>query len=239
MNLLLIDPKISTCDILIKKLFPLGVTVFQRPDISCGLEHVAQGNYNLLLVDIDAAPRESLLFLTEAGKLPVKPVRMVLSSITDKNLITALVKSGIAAYFLKPFSEEKAIPKIMDIIGRMGSGAELRKYYRVTPGQEEETRVFLRLVGNPRLISGTLLNISAGGLAVSAHEELSDEAMKPGDFIQKIQFKLDNQDLGLSGKVVFKKANVFAISFQKCSEADLFVVSKYIFRKISEAPEHH
>ena len=184
MNILLVDARKSTCDILIKKLFPMGITVYQLPDISRVLEFIGENSIQLLIMDIDQDPKESLKLLNTIGKLPIKPVRTIISSITDKNLIMMLVKSGIAGYFLKPFSEDKGFPKLLDILKKIDKFSAQRKYFRVNPGPDEETRVFLRLTDNPKLISGTLLNISSGGLAINCNEDLADEDMKDGDFIQ-------------------------------------------------------
>jgi len=236
MNLLLIDAKKNIRDLLIKKLFPMGITLYHisSMEIEKVLHFISDNQIKLLILDLDLGPKEGLQLLLTIGTLPIKPIRTIISSLTDKKIIMPLISCGIAGYFLKPFTEEKGLPGLISILSEIENKNELRKFHRVSPAENEENRVFLRLAGNSRLIPGTVLNISAGGAAISCSEELPDEMMKQGDFVQKIQIKLGKQDLILSGDVVFKKGNVFAITFKKCSEEDLFAVSKYIFTRISE-----
>lgn len=234
MNLLLVDAKKNVRDLLIKKLFPMGITVYHLSDLDKVLDFISDNSIKILVLDLDLNLKQGLQLIKTIGSLPIKPIRTVISSITDKKIIIPLVSFGIAGYFLKPFTEEKGLPRLGTIINKIEDKNELRKYHRVSPTDNEENRVFLRLAGNSKLLSGSLLNISAGGVAISCNETIPDELMKKDDFIQKIQLKLGSNDLILSGNVIFKKGNVFAINFKKCSEEDLFTVSKYIFDKISE-----
>ena len=234
MNLLLVDAKKNIRDLLIKKLFPMGITVYHLTDLNKVMDFISDNEIKVMILDLDLDPKEGLQLLRIIGKLPIKPLRTIVSSITDKKIIMSLINFGIAGYFVKPFTEDKGLPKLLSILRGIENNTELRKFYRVSPNAEEESKVFLRLAGSGKLISGTLLNISAGGAAINCSEKIPDEAMKPGDYVQKIQLKLDNQDLILSGNVVFKKGNIFAITYKKCAESDLFILSKYIFKKISE-----
>ena len=234
MNLLLVDTKKNVRDILIKNLFPLGITVFHISDLDKVMNFISDNDIKILILDLDLDLKKGIELLRTIGSLPIKPVRAVMSAITDKKIILPLVNLGIAGYILKPFTEEKSLPKLMSAFSKIENKNEMRKYHRISPADNEENRVFLRLSGNSKLISGRLLNISAGGAAISCNDDLPDEMMHQGDFVSKIQIKLGKLDIIISGDVVFKKGNIFAVKFKKCSEEDLFSVSKYIYDKIAE-----
>lgn len=234
MNLLLIDKKTSIRDLLIKRLFPKGVNVYQAEDIEKGKTLLDEVDYNYLLIDIDADPKASIQFLQYVSKLPSKPVRVVTSSINDKRLIMPLVNAGIAGYIIKPFTEEQSLPKLFSILEKTGGDSNQRNFYRVAPNPGEETKVFFRTRSNSKLITAQMINISAGGIALQTKEEIDDEDLQQSSFIPKIQLKLNNKDVILSGIVVYRKGPVFAIRFQRCSEVDIYQLSKYIFDRLSE-----
>ena len=234
MNILLIDQKWTTRDLLIRKLFPRGITVFHAETLEEGTEIMNNHKISVLVIDIDFSPENCLSYLVTLGKLQIKPVRVIVSSIGDKNAIMEFVKTGIAGYIMKPFSEESGFPRLWEIIARITPRDEKRTFFRVTPKEGEEKKVFFRLTSNTKLQSATLINLSAGGLALHAAAEIPDSEMPTGTFIPKVQMRLQNQEIYLAGDVIYKKGPVFAMKLRNCSEHDLFVLSKYIFNKIAE-----
>jgi DNA-binding response OmpR family regulator len=234
MNVLLVDPKWTTRDFLIKKLFPQGLTLFHAENLEQATQMMHEHKMGLLIVDIDFAPEHCLPYLTALGKLPIKPMRVIISSIGAKELIMQFVSTGIAAYLIKPFTEDSGLPRIMEIINASTAHDEKRTFYRVTPDQNEERKVFFRLSSNAKLQTATLINLSAGGLALQVQDEISEEDLNTGTFIPKVQMRLSNQEIFLSGDVIYKKGPVFAMRLKNCAEHDLFILSKYIFGKIAQ-----
>jgi len=230
-----IDERPQVTDMFIKRCFPLGINVYHAENIKKANIFFESLKFNMVILDIDPNPTESLKFLKMVTALPSKPVKVLFSSITDKNVIVPYVAAGIASYIIKPFSEEKSLAKAMEILKKISPADEKRSFYRVTPSPNEDKKVFFRLEGNSKLQTAFLLNISAGGLALNGSEEIENKHLDTGTFISKIQMKLDHQDIFLSGEVMYKKGPVFAIRLKKCSEQDLFILSKYIFNKISES----
>ncbi len=234
MNVLLVDQKWTTRDLLIKKFFPQGITLFHAESLEQATTLMNENKIRLLIVDIDFGPEQVLPYLVALGKLPIKPLRIVISSIGTKEVIMEFVKTGIAAYLIKPFTEESGLPRVMEIISKTSAHDEKRTFYRVTPDQTEEKKVFFRLSSNSKLQTASLINLSAGGLALQAMEDISEEDLDTGTFIPKIQMRLSNQEIFLSGEVIYKKGAVFAVRLRNCAESDLFVLSKYIFTKIAQ-----
>lgn len=234
MNFLLVDTKTSLREILIRKLFTNGISLYYADNLEAAQKIIAATKINILLIDIDDYPTKAFAFLKMLALLPGKPVRVITSSLTDKELILSFVNIGIAGWLVKPFIEEKSLPKLMEIVHSVTPSDEQRTYFRVTPGKEDDQKVFFRLPATGRLCSATLLNISAGGLALNTSEELPATELDVGVFIPKIQIKLASQDMELSGDVVYKSGSVFALRLRDCSERDIYILSKYIFDHISQ-----
>ena len=238
MNLLLVDSKVSVRDLLIRRLFANGITLYHAENLEMAHKILSATKTNVLVMDIDAWPTKAFTFLKMLGLLPSKPVRIVISSISDKRTIMPFVNVGIAGWLVKPFTEDKSMAKLMEILQGLTPNTEQRTYYRVTPGPNDERRVFFRMPSSSRLSSATLMNVSAGGLALTTTEEITDAEMPIGTFIQKIQIKLASQDMDLSGEIVYKKGLVFALRLRDCGDRDMYILSKYIFDHISKTLLH-
>ncbi|HOG64877.1 MAG TPA: PilZ domain-containing protein [Spirochaetota bacterium] len=233
MNFLLVDTKTSLRDILIRKLFANGINLYYAETLEAAHKIISSTKITILLIDIDVYPTKAFAFLKMLGLLPSKPVRIVSSSLTDKKTILPFVNIGIAGWLVKPFTEDKSLPKLMDIIRGITPADEQRTFFRVTPGKNDDRKVFFRLPSSAKLYSATLLNISAGGLALNTPEEIPAPELDLGVFISKIQIKLASQDMDLSGEVVYKSGTVFALRLKDCHERDMYILSKYIFDHIS------
>jgi DNA-binding response OmpR family regulator len=153
MNFLLVDTKASMRDILIRKLFTNGVSLYHAESLEIAHKIISSTKINILLIDIDAYPTKSFAFLKMLGLLPGKPVRVVSSSLTDKRTILPFINIGIAGWLIKPFTEEKSLPKLMDIIRGLTPADEQRSFYRVTPGKNDDRKVFFDY---PQMPSSTL-----------------------------------------------------------------------------------
>lgn len=234
MNILLIDQSAATRNLLIRKLVPLGINVYHAEDPQAAARILASVQVNLLLLDIDPAPLTMLEFVHSMGQLKTKPIRLIISSITDKGTIMPFVEAGIAGYFLKPFTEDNGLGKLVTIIKNSSEGDQRRNFYRVSPSPNENVKVAFRIPSSGRLIMGRMLNVSAGGMAINCAGDLEPDELQARTLLPKVQVTIDNQNVYVSGPIVYRKANVIAIRFAECTEKDLYVISKYIFDRISQ-----
>ncbi|MCK5267555.1 MAG: response regulator [Spirochaetes bacterium] len=235
MNLLLIDQKNNIRNILIRRLFPKGINVYHSETLESVNKFLSTVKINIILIDIDYDLDKSFKFLNTLSNLKNKPVRIILSSISNRNTIIPFVNTGIAGFIMKPFSEDKGLSKILQIVQNISENDEKRSFYRVSMDPNEDKKVFFRLQTDTRLKTGQVINISAGGIAIESTDKTPLDEMEAGLFIPKIQLKLDHQDLFLSGKVAYKKGGIFAVVFDNSSthDKDLGILSHYIFKKIS------
>jgi hypothetical protein len=91
------------------------------------------------------------------------------------------------------------------------------------------------LPDDAKIRTATLLNLSAGGLALHCHEPLPETALTPGASLNKVQIRLDKHDLFFSGMVAFRKGPVFALTLRDCAEDAMVALSRYIFNRLAES----
>jgi len=176
---------------------------------------------------------EAYKFLAFLTKLPSKPVRIAYSSITDKNKIIKFVKLGIAAYIVKPFTAQNGIKKVDQIINNYNNIEKKRSFYRVTLSQDEDKTIFFNFTNFPKVLKGEIINISSGGIAFQAIDDLPMDKLTRkglitnGDFVSKMIITLNSIKIELSGDIVFLSNNVFGIKFRGCSEENMFLLSNF------------
>lgn len=240
MNLLLIDEKPAIVNILIGRYMPQGISVYHVKSIEQAQEAMNKIDMNFIIIDMDIDFKKAFAFLTFLKKLPSKPVRIIYSSITDKNQIVNCVEAGIAAYIIKPFTPQNGMDRVDQIINSYTSSEKKREFYRVTLNDNEDKTIFFNFTKLPKVLKGEIINISSGGIAFQSTDELPiDKQTKKGliaigDYVSKMIITLNSAKIELSGDIVFLSNNVFGIKFKNCSEENMFSLSKFIFTKVSK-----
>ena len=153
---------------------------------------------------------------------------------TNKKFVLSMIELGVAGYLLKPFNEANAPMKIKKILDRLETHNVERKHIRVKPEQNELLRVHFRIQGYPTLISGKVIDISMGGVAVTLFNPPEEEILKAGTRITQINFTLDSNPLSPSGEIVLLKGKTLALRFLPLNNFDETNLAKYIFRHISD-----
>ncbi len=240
MNLLLVDEKMSIVNILIGKCMPMGINVYHVKSIEEAQETLNKLDLHIIIIDMDTDFDKTIDFLTFLTKLPSKPVRLVYSSMIDKQIIMKVVNLGIAAYIVKPFTPQNGLEKVIQVINNFSDSEKKRSFYRVTLGNDEDKTIFFNFSRFPKVLKGEIINISSGGIAFQSTDELpidnltKKELITNGDFVSKMIITLNSNKIELSGDIVFLSNNVFGIKFRKCNEESMFQLSKFIFTKISK-----
>jgi hypothetical protein len=152
---------------------------------------------------------------------------------SSKELVMHMVELGVAGYLLKPYSPDTAKAKLAAIFSKLATHNSQRKHIRVRPDPGELARVSFRVSPRSPLVSGRIVDISLGGIAVELFNPVAPEALPIGAVVQRLEFTLAGKELAPSGSVVLYKSKVLALRFDLMSPADKKALERYIFKSIS------
>jgi c-di-GMP-binding flagellar brake protein YcgR len=82
-------------------------------------------------------------------------------------------------------------------------------------------------------VSGRIVDISLGGLAVELFNPPAPEELPPGTPIARLEFSVSGKELKPSASVVVYKSKILALRFENIFSADKSALERYIFKSIS------
>lgn len=142
-------------------------------------------------------------------------------------------KYNLIYYFLKPIEEELFKEKIEKLIIKFKEHFPQRKHIRVTPPEDEIVRVNFKLRTIPKRISGKVVDLSLGGLAIELYNFDNEQEIKEGKLIEHIIFELDNKEVDVDAKIVKQMENFIAVSFTHFYKNSYDILYKYIMKQLS------
>ena len=187
------------------------------------------------VVDIDNRDVDGVKLIDDlkAGQETRRIAVVVHTVQARKEFVRKMVEIGVAGYLLKPFSPETAKAKLDSILSKLSTHNANRKHIRLTPDPDELTRVSFRLRGLSQLMSGRIVDISLGGMAIELFNPPADSLFTKGIPIARLEFALGGKALSPAGSVVTCRSGVLAVKFDTMSAADRQALERYIFRRIS------
>ena len=129
--------------------------------------------------------------------------------------------------------EKEASSKLKKVLARGEDHNTQRKHIRVRPDPNELLRLHFKLHGQPSLVSGRVVDISVGGVAVELFNPPAPGALAPGTSIPHIQFTLNRKAFAPPGKVILLKEQLLALRFDYLSAAEKSTLSKYVFKRLT------
>jgi two-component system chemotaxis response regulator CheY len=152
---------------------------------------------------------------------------------SSKELVMSMVELGVAGYLLKPFKPETAKAKLAVIFSKLSTHNSQRRHIRVKPDPDELVRVSFRIPNESHLVSGRIVDISLGGMAVELFNPPPEEIFTSGAMLSQMKFALSGKEIAPQASVVLFKAKVLAIHFDSLSQSDKQSLERYIFKSIS------
>ncbi|MBN1523945.1 MAG: response regulator [Spirochaetales bacterium] len=238
MTYIVIEESASVRHLLCYLLLSLGIKGLPHESKDSALEDIAnRPEIEGAIVDIDNKSVQGLDFIkaikSRFGNRNIKLIAHTVQS--HKDSVMAMAEMGVQGYLLKPFHETESFKKLKNIIQNFsGPNDNQRQHIRVVPLPDELLRVHFRVTGNPTLISGKIINISMGGLAIELVSPIEEEVVKPGILISKMQFSLFGRELTPSGELIVKKEKILGIRFESISPNDSIHLAKYIYDRVSQ-----
>ena len=152
---------------------------------------------------------------------------------SSKELVDKMMEHGVIGFLLKPYVEKETASKLKKVLARGESHHTQRKHIRVRPDPDELLRLHFKVPGNTSLISGKVVDISLGGVAVELFNPPPPGILIPGTQIPGIQFTLSRKDFAPPGKVILLKEQLLALRFDYLSPAEKAALSKYVFKRLT------
>ena len=236
MVFLVVESSLQVRESLCHVLLSFGVRGVPVADRAGALELLKKGPpIEGAIVDIDNKAVDGAQLITDLRQNEsTRGIPIVVHTVqTSKDTVMKMVEVGVAGYLLKPYSQDTARAKLAAIFAKLATHNAQRRHIRVKPDPNELARVSFRVSPPPQLVSGRIVDISLGGLAVELFNPPPSELLAPGAPIAKVTFSLPGRELSPSASVVLLKARVLALKFETLSPADATVLERYIFKSIS------
>jgi len=127
-----------------------------------------QPDINVAIVDLDSkeVQGEALLRDLRASGKPNGPKVIVQSVQSSRELVVKIMEYGVAGFLLKPYQDKEIYEKLRKVLEHCQVPNDRRRHIRVKPDPDELLRLHFKLSGNPSLISGKIIDISVGGVAI-------------------------------------------------------------------------
>ncbi len=186
------------------------------------------------IIDIDSREAEGPELIRQMRESEaLSKVKLIVHTVqSSKELVEQMVEAGVAGYLLKPYKEDQIYAKLKKVLDRTLSHDSQRRHIRVKPDPDELLRLHFRLPGLPGMISGRIVDISVGGVAVELFNPPPQEALKPLTQIPSVQFSLLRKQFAPPGKVVLFKENLLALRFDFLTNAEKTALARYVFKRI-------
>jgi CheY-like chemotaxis protein len=196
-----------------------------------GKDDVIEG----VIVDIDNHQVEGMRLIKELkdGE-STRGIPVIVHTIqSSKDTVMKMVELGVVGYLLKPYAPETSRAKLASVFAKLATHNTQRRHIRVKPDPGELARVSFRLSPSKQMVSGRIVDISLGGMAVELFNPPSAELLAPGTPLPKVTFSLPGKELAPSASVVLLKSRVLAVKFETLAAADAAALERYIFKSIS------
>ncbi len=236
MNSLVVDSSPAIRNSLCYILLSLGIKGIPCADRDQALTAIKELEEDLFsaIVDIDNKEVEGVELIKELKQNPkTMDIKIIVHTIqSNREAVIKMLEMGIIGYLLKPYNETETYDKLNKIFNRL-EGGEKRKHIRITPDPEDLLRVYFRITGYPHLISGKIVNLSMGGLALELYSPVEQQLLTVNTHISSIHFTLGSKQISPSGVAVMRKDKHLALQFNAINQNDSMVLAKYIFTRIN------
>ena len=120
-RILTVDDSRSVRMIVVREVQALGYEVQEAEDGEKGLEKLAEGEFDLVILDVTMPVLDGPGMLAKMRERGNKTPVLMLTSESKRSIIAGLMKSGISDYILKPFKPEELQAKIQKALNVTGA----------------------------------------------------------------------------------------------------------------------
>jgi CheY-like chemotaxis protein len=195
----------------------------------------SQPDINVAIVDLDSkeVQGEALLGDLREACQPGRLQVIVQSVLSNRELVVRVMEYGVAGYLVKPYQDKELYEKLKKVLERCQVPNERRRHIRVRPDPDELLRLHFKLPAKPGMISGKIIDISVGGVAIELLNPPEPGLLKPGVQIPALRFTLDRRQFAPPGKIVLFREKLLALHFDYLTIAEKTSLARYVFKRIA------
>ncbi len=230
-RLLIIDETDAMTEKIKKLNSPIVSELYYTGQISEILAITKTHQIDLILSDIklgniDLFPTLEKIKIACDNSIPI----IILTSDSDRDKVVSAAKLGTMGYFLKPIEEGILLEKIKRTIDSFKRQHTARQFVRVRPADEDITDLSFKDPRKGDLVTGTLIDVSLGGMGFLQNTEKSCHKLLPRDKVQ-INLKINNYSLLLSCEVITSDDTRCNVKFNNISKMYQEILSSYIYQR--------
>lgn len=233
---LVVESSPSVRESLCYTLLSFGIKGLPVANHAAALEALEKSNgIDGAIIDIDNADVDGIALVNALKQNPrTQGIAIIVHTVqTSKDLVLRMVDLGVAGYLLKPYDPEAVRPKLAAIFSKLSTHNSQRRHIRVKPDPDDLARVSFRITTSKQLVSGRIVDISLGGMAVELFNPPASELLPPGTPIDHMEFAVSGKELRPSSSVVLYKSKILALRFDVMNPTDKKALERYIFKSIS------
>ncbi len=157
---------------------------------------------------------------------------IVLSSKTDINFIQTLMLSNAERLISKGNRDEVIFAQIKKTLEKEGHQKSNREYHRVLSRKEDSLTMCL-MNGKTNPVTGEVLNLSFGAVALQVTDSLNGTSLKKGNVIRSQVFI--NRRMGIINiKIMFVRNNIIGAKFYHANGSFYDLIGRYLVGRLSE-----
>lgn len=151
----------------------------------------------------------------------------------NRAFVERLIETGAAGFLLGAFTSQTGPERLDRALARLSGHDPQRRHIRVRPDPGEMVRVSFRVPGGAALLTGLVVDISLGGMAVELLNPPPGGPPGPGARIARFDIALTGRGLSPAGSVVTSQGRTLAVRFDALADEDRTALERYIFKRIS------
>jgi CheY-like chemotaxis protein len=229
----------ENAELFMMALLPKGHEVYIVEKYPALLLISRQRQPDLIVVDTDVPEFKGIEGLRELRRDPSLAAckAVIFSHDSGLDFVKATMKLGVVGYLYKPTSAGEIREQMDRIIETISIGHSRREFVRVKPARGEKSMVEV-FVDREKSVSGSLLDISLGGIAIRLNNPERAGLLESGRQYEKLRLYLEgltSTELGAEAVVV--RGDTAAFRFRGMGDEALRVLCRYIHQRLLGADE--
>lgn len=239
MRVLVLDFSTQVREGFITTLIPAGFEVIAVKDKKELIPTIAKVPFDIAVLEVNEQDKEivQIIKLLRSDQRFQNIKLIVHINSPSKQFIVDMIKAGVAGYLLKPFNERDLLARFQKILVQANIEMKERRHVRVKPDPKDNIIVTFRSPSTHKMISGKVIDISAGGVAFSLFGTVSDEDLQVKQFINNFQIQIERTRAATPALIIAKKDKVCAVQYYKIQEFDLNIICKYVYDRLAKEAE--
>jgi len=233
---LVVEGAATARDAIARALLPRGIQGVPAADRLAAWEALkADSSIEGAIVDVDDAAVEGVRLVEEikSDEAARALTIVVHTAQANRDFVLKLIETGAAGFLLGAFTAKGGPARLDRALAPLSGHDRQRRHVRVRPDPGEMVRVSFRVPGGSALVTGLVVDISLGGMAVELLNPPPGGPPGPGARIPAMSIALPGRELTPAGTVVTAQGRTLALRFDSTTVSDRTALERYIFRRIS------